>query len=101
LKQPLFISLAVAGALGLAIAWVDSRPSWDDTGISVIMIFAAAACCGFLSRQRPWLIGIATGIWIPLHAIVTDHNFGSILAIIPALVGAYAGYLTYRLLSGN
>ena len=42
---PIGLSLA-AIALGLLIAWVDSAPTWDDTGITAGMIFLTAAVFG-------------------------------------------------------
>ena len=38
------VILAIAAvAVGLAIAYVDSRPSWDDTGLTVVaLVFAFA-----------------------------------------------------------
>jgi len=34
---------AVAVVAGLAIAWVDSRPTWDDTGVTAGALLLAAA----------------------------------------------------------
>ncbi len=39
-------SLLGAAVLSLAIAWIDSRPHWDDTGISAGVIFLACALLG-------------------------------------------------------
>ncbi len=36
-----WVLLAAAVAVGLLIAWVDSRPNWDDTGILVGAILLA------------------------------------------------------------
>src|SRR5579871_6862609 len=38
-------------ALGLAIAWVDSRPRWDDTGITVGVLFITSAILGAVSPR--------------------------------------------------
>ncbi len=91
--KPLFLtSLAIAVLLGLSVAYIDTRPHWDDTGISVLMILISAFICGLLSPQKPWLIALAAGIWIPLFNIISNHNFGSLIALIPAFIGAYTGY---------
>jgi hypothetical protein len=78
--------------VGLAIAWNDSQPNWDDTGITVVMILFAAAIFGFLAFEKPWLIALLVSIWIPLWAIVSTHNYGGFLALLPGFAGAYIGY---------
>lgn len=91
--KPLFLtSLVIAILLGISIAYIDTRPHWDDAGISVLMILIAAFISGLLSPQRTWLIALAVGVWIPLFNIISNHNFGSLIALIPAFIGAYAGY---------
>jgi len=86
--------------VGLAIAWNDSQPNWDDTAITVCMILFAAAIFGFLSFEKPWLIALLVSIWIPLWAIVHTHNFGGFLAFIPGFAGAYLGYYIRKILAG-
>ncbi len=93
MKRALFLSLFIAGLLGVMAAWIDSRPNWDDTGISAVLILTIAALCGFIAGQKPWLLALASGIWIPLAGIAFNQNFGSLLAFIPAFLGAYAGFL--------
>jgi hypothetical protein len=85
-------ALIVAILLGISIAYIDTRPHWDDTGISVLMILMAAFICGILSPHRTWLVALAVGVWIPLFNIISAHNFGSSIALIPAFIGAYSGY---------
>jgi hypothetical protein len=99
MKRSLIISLFIAGLLGILAAWIDSRPNWDDTGISVVLILAIAALCGFMAGQKPWLLALASGIWIPLAGIAFTQNFGSLLALIPAFLGAYAGFLARKVLA--
>jgi len=89
-----YLSLAVIA--GLAIAWIDSRPNWDDTGITVLMVLVAASITGFLASQKPWLIAMLVSIWIPVFGIVSSHNYGGFIAIIPAFIGSYLGYFIRR-----
>lgn len=86
------ILLAVAVVSGLFIAYVDSRPSWDDTGITVGVILLTCGIIALAGYQRPWLLALAVGGWIPLYGILVTHNFGSIIALIIAFIGAYAGW---------
>ena len=86
--------LVTAAITGLAIAYVDSRPAWDDAGITAFSMLLFAGVLGFIGPQRPWLWALAIGIWIPLHAMVRTQSPGSVvmLAVLAfPLVGAYAG----------
>jgi hypothetical protein len=85
--------LAAAVVAGLFSAYVDSRPNWDDTGILAFGILIVSGLITLLGARRPWLIALAVGIWIPLHDIFLLHNYGSILALVFAFVGAYGGWL--------
>jgi hypothetical protein len=85
------ILFVVALGLGLAITYVDSRPNWDDTGITAGAILLSCAVLGALGPKQPWLWALAVGIWIPLFGIARAQNFGSLLALAVAFAGAYAG----------
>jgi hypothetical protein len=98
-KFILYFSLAII--MGIGIAWIDSRPGWDDTGISVFLIAMAATLCGYLALQKPWLIALAVSIWIPLLSIFTTQNYGGLLAFIPGFGGAFTGYWLKKKLSGT
>ena len=93
MKPRLFTAIILGVFLGISIAYIDTRPHWDDTGITVGILLIAAFICGFISPQRTWLIALSVGIWIPLFNIIKAHNFGSLLALVPAFIGAYAGNL--------
>ena len=91
-----WIILIVAVVVGLCIAWVDTRPRWDDTGITVAMIFGTSAVFGSLLPRHAWLLAIAIGAWIPLANIIQFNNYGSVLALVVAFAGAYAGAFLRR-----
>lgn len=93
MKNSFIFSALLSLVLGLAIAWIDARPNWDDTGISVLMVLTAAFLCGYLAAKKPWLIALLVSSWIPLLSILTTQNLGALLALIPGFIGAYAGYL--------
>jgi hypothetical protein len=65
-----WVLLAAAIAMGLAIAWVDSRPHWDDTGITAGSLLLSAGLLGLMGPRRPWLWALGIGIWIPAHQFV-------------------------------
>jgi hypothetical protein len=86
------ILLAVATISGLFITYVDSRPAWDDTGITAGVILLLCGLIALIGYQRPWLLALVVGAWIPLYGLFVTHNFASVLALIIAFVGAYAGW---------
>jgi len=100
-KKSDWLFLAVAIILGLIIAWIDTRPSWDDAGITAAMIIIAAGVVGFLAGKRPWIWALAVGIWIPLWNIVTTNSFGSLIVIIISFIGAYAGTALRKMAVGR
>jgi hypothetical protein len=93
------VLLAVAVGLGLLIACVDSRPNWDDTGVTAAAILVSCGLLGAASPGRPWLWALAVGLWIPILGITRTRNFGALLALLFAFAGAYAGMAVRKLLT--
>jgi len=93
-----YVLLAVAVVLGILIAFVDSRPTWDDTGVTAAAIVASCGVLGLLGPDRPWLWALAVGMWVPALGIAKAGNYGSLLALPFAFAGAYAGAATRRAL---
>jgi hypothetical protein len=83
----------IAVLAGIGFAYIDSRPNWDDTGALVVAILLVSGVIALLDGRRPWLIALAIGLWIPLHGIIISHNFGAIIALVIAFIGAYAGWV--------
>jgi hypothetical protein len=98
------LALASAVALGLAIAYVDSRPHWDDAGITAFALLGAALVIALCVPRRPWLWALGVGVWIPLHTIVRTGRPGAaimfVLLLFP-LAGAYFGAYMRRAISGR
>src|SRR5690349_7284256 len=88
--------LLFGAAAGLGLAYVDSRPSWDDTGVMAGALLLVAFLLGAVAPRRPWATALAVGIWIPLFGILGSRNYGSLLALAFAFAGAYAGSLLRR-----
>ena len=85
-----FLTL-LAFCFGAAITYVDSRPNWDDAGITAFAILATCGVLAFLSPSRWWLWAIAVGVWIPIIGIARAQNFAAILALVVACIGALLG----------
>lgn len=83
--------LPIALMLGLAIAYIDSRPTWDDAGVTALAIVLSCALCAALAQSRPWLYALAIGTWIPLVGVITASNYGSLLVLPFSFAGAFAG----------
>jgi hypothetical protein len=93
------ILLTVAVLAGWFIAFVDSRPTWDDTGITAGMILLSSGLLTLLGYRRPWLIALAIGLWTPVYETFLSRNFtvtGVILfplvVLLISFIGAYAGW---------
>jgi hypothetical protein len=95
-----WLLLLAALAVGLALGLVDSSPGWDDTGVSAAAVLAATAAFGFARPPRAWVWALAVGLWIPALGIALRGNYGSLLALVPAMAGAFAGAGARRLLAG-
>jgi hypothetical protein len=88
----LLASALTLGA-GLVIAWVDTRPHWDDTGVTAGALMLAAAAAS-LFGVAPWLA--AALVAGPVLVAEISANFGVLLAIPFALAGAFAAALCRR-----
>jgi hypothetical protein len=86
--------LSVIG--GLAIAYVDSRPGYDDTGVTAVLLIAVAAPAAAIGGTRPWLWAVLVGVWTPLIEVSSGGSTGSLLALAFAAAGAAVGYLAAR-----
>lgn len=83
--------IPVAALTGLGIAWLDSQPWWDDTGVTAGALVCAAGAVALVAPRRVWLWALVVGVWIPLHAIATNGDFRMLLVLLFPLMGAYGG----------
>jgi len=91
--------LTGALACGAFLAWMDSSPGWDDTGVTVGLVLVGAAAFGALRPAWAWAAAVAVGAWIPIVEIPSTHNFGALAALAFAFAGAYGGAFARRLIS--
>jgi len=95
-KAPMQKVLLALGLLaGLLLAYVDSLPKWDDTGILVGMLLLTSGLLALLGYRRPWLLALAVGLWIPLHDVFVLHDARIFLVLLIPFVGAYAGWAVH------
>jgi hypothetical protein len=95
----LIATLVIAGLAGLAIGYVDSRPTWDDAGVTVGALLIASALAGAAMPRWFWLSGLALGIPVPALNVAAHGNYGSALAIAFSVAGAGLGAVAGRLLA--
>jgi hypothetical protein len=88
---------AVASVAGIAIAWLDSRPGFDATGITVVSLAVASAAIGFVAGRSPWLWARLVGAPTPLLEVPASRDAGPLAALAVAAVGALAGWAARRL----
>ncbi len=92
------ILFVAAIAAGLLIAFVDSRPTWDDTAITVAALLVCGGIIGLLVKRRPWLYALALGLWLPLWEGIASRNFTVLITLIFPFVGMYAGWALGKVL---
>jgi hypothetical protein len=91
MKQKLLLFAALV--FGMLVAFVDSRPTWDDTGITVFALLLGSGIVGLLLEKRPWLYALVIGIWLPLWYVITTHNVSMVIILVFPITGVYAGWL--------
>ena len=94
LMEVAFLLLALG--LGFAIGWVDTRPTWDDAGITVAAILIVAAAFGLLMPRRAWVWGLAVGIGTPLLNFALHGDLRALVALPVAFLGSYAGAIVRK-----
>lgn len=91
--------IVVSIVIGLAIAIVDSRPGWDDTGVTAAALLLATFAIALAAGRRPWLWALLVGVWTPLLELSASGQPASLIALAFAGMGAAAGYLSARALA--
>ncbi len=92
------VLLFCSALLGLLIAYTDSRPNWDDAGITVLVLVGGGTIVGLLLEKHPWLFALAIGISIPIMGILARHDLMMLIVLIFPFIGVYTGW-AIRLLS--
>jgi hypothetical protein len=87
-----WLFLFFSNAIGLLICWIDSRPTWDDTGVTAAMILIASGAISYVYPKRPFIWAIAVSIWIPIFGIVCNSNYGTLMALVFGFIGAHLGF---------
>lgn len=84
---------------GIVIAWADTRPNWDDAGVTAGALFLVAGLAS-AGGVRPWVA--AAVVVLPL--LIAEVRSPSPMLLVPpavALAGAYGGRLWYRVVAAR
>lgn len=77
---------------GYLIFRVDSRPNWDDTGITAGALLLTAGVFAFFLPRFAWLWALTVGAWLPVAYFLRNGDprffFIFVIPVIGALVGA-------------
>lgn len=96
------IGIGLGVILGLLLAVIDSRPGFDATGITAVLLIAAAFASVLVAGPALALAGspiLATAAWtalVGLWIVIVERSTGSILALVFAAIGAGAAVLFLR-----
>jgi hypothetical protein len=88
-----FLIPLVGFLLASGIAYVDSRPTWDDTGVTAGALFVVAALLGAVQPRGFWFTGLVVGIPVLVANVVLHSNYGAAIAVIIGVAGAGVGAL--------
>lgn len=89
-------TLVVALLIGMGIGYIDTRPTWDDTGVTVGALLVAGALAGVAAPRRFWLSGLALGLPVLIMNIGAHGNYGAALAVAASIAGAGLGALSRK-----
>jgi hypothetical protein len=87
------VLLVISLVFGLFVAYIDSRPTWNDTGITVFALLIGSGIIGLLLENKPWLFALAIGLWLPLWYIITTSDLSMIIVLAFPFIGVYMGWL--------
>ena len=99
MTKQFYLPLILSIVFGSIVAWIDTLPNWDDTGITVGLILIGAMICGGLSPSRAWLWALIVGGAVFGANLILHGGYESAIALGVALVGAYIGAGVRKLMS--
>ncbi|HJW22410.1 MAG TPA: hypothetical protein VJ506_08285 [Candidatus Limnocylindrales bacterium] len=95
--RPRDIGLIALGlAVGLTVAWLDSRPGWDDAGITTGLLVAGGAVVAVIDGRRPWLWTALVGGPLPVVEVPGSGSAAPFVALLFAAIGVTIGILIRR-----
>jgi ABC-type multidrug transport system permease subunit len=103
LKRDAFFYL-LAAVCGIATGWANVVV--DDLLFTALLVVASCMLLGMLQPRWPWRWVVAVGIFVPLTELAASlilsvkpsrsQIYGSFLAFLPGIAGAYGGSVMRR-----
>jgi hypothetical protein len=93
-----FLLLIAALVFGLLIGWLDTRPQWDDTGITVVAVLLVSLLLGAATPSRPWFHGLVFGVTLAMIELGAGSIPGTVVTLLLALAGSLLGGVVRRAL---
>ena len=96
----------LAALCGISTGWADV--AINDLLFTALLVLAACMLLGLLRPRRPWRWVVMVGVFIPMTELAgylikavkptRAQVYGSILASLPGIAGAYGGSLMRRVM---
>jgi hypothetical protein len=94
------IAIVVAIGAGLGLAFLDSQPGYDSTGITAVGLAISALIAVMIEGSgrvlRVAALAVLVGIWIPIVEFASPGSSGSLLSFVFSTVGAFIGWVIVR-----
>jgi hypothetical protein len=91
--------------VGVLVGLMDVRAT--EVQMAILLLLGFGFFAGFNQPRRAWRWGLLLGVWVPLFAFIAvgvgltqwhmQAQLGSIMALVPAFLGTYAGVLIKKL----
>ncbi len=88
--------VALALGIGLAVGWIDSRPAWDDAGVTAGLLVVGAALVAAIDGRRAWLWTLLVGAPLALIEVPATGSAAPLVGLLFAAIGASIGILARR-----
>ena len=89
--SPDVAAAVIALLIGSCVAYVDSRATWDDAGVTAAALVAAAGLIGAARPRAWWLTGLSLGVPVVAFNVAIYGKFDSAIAVAFSLLGAAVG----------
>ncbi len=83
----------VALVIGAAIAAIDSRPGWNDAGVTAGLLVVGTAVVTAVAGRQPWLWTLLVGAPLPIVEIPSSGSAAPLVALLFAAIGSSLGML--------
>lgn len=90
--------------VGVLVGLMDVKAT--EVQLTVLLLLAFGFFAGFNQPRRAWRWALLLGVWVPIFAFIAmgvgltqfrvEQQFGSLIALIPAFLGTYAGVVVKR-----